>query len=77
MSATNPSFAQLSVAELERGLRVYRFLAMGVRWLLLEDSTTLASSTPLCVGILSSSRRDTKIADPARLATLELRRAEI
>jgi hypothetical protein len=57
--ATNPPFAEPSVAELERGLRVDRFLAMDVRWLLLEDSTALASSTPLCGGTLSPSRQGT------------------
>jgi hypothetical protein len=43
MFAKSP-FAQVSVAELERGLRVDRFLALGVRWLLREDLTVPASS---------------------------------
>jgi hypothetical protein len=44
MLAAKSPFAQLSVAELARGLRVDRFLALGVRWLLREDSTVPASS---------------------------------
>lgn len=53
MSAASSPFAELSVAELARGLRVDRFLALGVRWLLREDPAVSASSLDIRVWLNS------------------------
>jgi hypothetical protein len=52
-------FTQSSVVELARGLRVDRFLALGVQWLLDKDSTVPASSSTriLLNGLLIDVRR--------------------
>jgi hypothetical protein len=44
MLAAKSPFAQLSAVKFERGLRVDRFLTLGVRWFLGEDSTVPESS---------------------------------
>jgi hypothetical protein len=78
VSTTNAPFAELSVAELVEGLRVDRFLAMGVRWLLLEDSTAPAppSDTRVLVNYLLGEARRQAVAwllklSAARVGTLQ------
>ena len=60
ISALESPFAQLSVAELDHGVRVDRFLAIGIRWLLMEDrngSVPSFETRNLVNGLLTEVRR--------------------
>jgi hypothetical protein len=57
MTAAGSPFARLSVLELAQGLRVDRFLAMGVQWLLAADSTSSLDTRIAVNNILTEVRR--------------------